>query len=291
MRILIAGASGLLGTTLAPFLAGIGHEIVRHGHSAHSSRSDVSCDLTNRHATAALLNKVNPEIVINLVAWSDVDKCEQDPHGAYLLNVRTVENLVASMRNRKSQFLIQISTDQVYDSIGPSREDDIRLTNTYALTKYAGELAASLMPSAILRTNFFGHSLLPTRKSFSDWALDNLRDGKSFTAFTDVMANPLSMMTLCTMIARVIEKRTEGVFNLGSRGVMSKADFVFEIARVYGLSTNAIKRGEAGDVNLFAYRPKDMSMDCKRFEAAFDATLPQIEDEIANLKRNADAHA
>jgi len=288
MRILITGASGLLGTTLAPFLAGIGHNIVRHGHSAGG---DVSCDLTDRATTLALVDDVRPEIAVNLVAWTDVDKCEQDPHEAYLHNTRPVENLVAGMRTHEGSFLIQISTDQVYDSVGPNPEDNIRLANTYALTKYAGELAASLMPSTILRTNFFGPSLLPNRKSFSDWVLDNLRNSISFTAFTDVVTNPLSMMTLCTMIGRAIEKRIEGIFNLGSHGAMSKADFIFEIARVYGLSTNAVKKGASGEAGLFAYRPKDMSMDCGRFETAFDVTLPRLQDEISSLKGSSHATA
>lgn len=286
MRILVSGASGLLGATLAPFLARLGHDVVRHGKSAGT---DVSCDLTDRAATLALLDDMRPDIVVNLVAWTNVDNCEKDPHGAYLLNVRTVENLAAGMRAHRGAFLIQLSTDQVYDSPGPSQEGEIRLTNTYALTKYAGELAAALVPGAILRTNFFGSSLLPSRRSLSDWILDNLRGGRPFTAFSDVVTNPLSMTTLSAMISRVIERRIEGVFNLGSRGGMSKADFAFEIARVYGLSTHNVMRGVSGELDLLAYRPKDMSMDCKRFEAAFDVSLPNLGDEIRNLKRSPDA--
>lgn len=286
MRVLITGATGLLGSTLAPFLTGIGHDIIRHGNSA---KSDVSCDLTHRALTLALLNDICPEIVVNLVAWTNVDRCEEDPHRAYLLNVRTVENLVASMRDRANAYLIHISTDQVYDSVGPSREDEIRLTNIYALTKYAGELAAAFMPSTILRTSFFGPSLLPDRKSLSDWLLDSLRGGRPFTVFTDVVMNPLSMATLSAMIDRVIESRIEGVFNLGSRGEMSKADFAFGIARVYGLSTHNVMRGVSSDIDLPAYRPKNMSMDCKRFEAAFDVILPNLGDEIRNLNGGLDA--
>ena len=281
MRVLIAGASGLLGTTLAPVLVEAGHEIIRHCYR-HSG--DVACDLTNRQATQAMLNAVRPQVIVNLVACTDVDQCERDPHGAYLLNVRTVENLVAGMNDKHKAFLIHISTDQVYDAAGPSREDDIRLTNTYALTKYAGELATQGLPTAVLRTNFFGHSHLPGRRSFSDWVLDNLRNAVPTVAFADIMVTLLAMPTLCRMIARVIENPVVGTFNLGSHGAMSKADFIFEVARVYGLPTDAVRRGAASDAILPTYRPKDMSMDSHRFEAIFDVTLPRFKDEIVSLK-------
>lgn len=285
MRVLVTGASGMLGTTLAPVLSAAGHDVVRH---AHQGAGDVSCDLTDREATGAMIEAVRPDAVINLVAWTNVDNCERDPRGAYLLNVRPVEALVDGLRGRDGAHLIQISTDHVYDAAGPSREEDIKLTNTYALTKYAGELAAKVMPSAVLRTNFFGPSKTPGRKSFSDWVLDSLKNGTPITGLSDVIVNPLSMVTLSRMIGRVLECRKAGVFNLGSHGAMSKADFIVEVARAHGASTVTIKRGLSADAGLAVYRPKDMSMDCGRFEAAFGVTLPQLKDEIASLARSSD---
>jgi dTDP-4-dehydrorhamnose reductase len=275
----------MLGTTLAPVLTAAGHDVVRH---AHRGAGDVSCDLTDREAVRAMIEAVRPEAVVNLVAWTNVDNCERDPHGAYLLNVRPVEALVDGLRGRDGAFLVQISTDHVYDAAGPSREDDIKLTNTYALTKYAGELAAKIMPSTVLRTNFFGASKAPGRRSFSDWVLDSLKSGTPITGLSDVIVNPLSMGTLSRMIGRVLERRVAGVFNLGSRGAMSKADFIVEVARAYGAPADTIKRGLSVDAGLAVYRPKDMSMDCGRFEVAFGVMLPQFKDEIASLARNSD---
>ena len=142
----------MLGCTLAPFLMSRGHSVICHGHSAVA---DVSCDLTDRTATNALMQAVGPQCVINLVAATNVDECERNPHAAYMLNVRTVETIVESLARRNQALLVHVSTDQVYDTAGESSESDIRLTNTYALSKYAGELAALRMPAVVLRTNFF----------------------------------------------------------------------------------------------------------------------------------------
>ncbi len=271
----------MFGCTLAPFLEAQGHTVIRHGHS---TAADVVCDLINCVDTAAMLETVAPDCVVNLVAATNVDECERSPHTAYLLNIRTVENLVAGLAGRKSAFLIQVSTDQVYDALGNSDENDVRLTNIYALSKYAGELAALRMPAAVLRTNFFGPSRHPNRKSFSDWLLDKFRDGKGFTAFSDVAVTPLSMDTLSAAIDRVLRHQVAGVFNLGSRQGMSKADFAAALAHTFDLPTEAMRRGSTTDVELAAYRPKDMCMNSSKFEQTFGMKLPRLSDEIKRLR-------
>ena len=159
----------MLGRTLTPYLRNSGYEVIGQGFS---NSVDVECDLTDALATASMINSISPEIVVNLVAETNVDECECNPNKAYNLNIRTVENLVAGFK--KNTFLIQISTDQVYDSEGESNENDVKLQNVYAMSKYAGELAALKVNSTILRTNFFGKSKNNKRKSFSDWLIRKL---------------------------------------------------------------------------------------------------------------------
>ena len=289
MRILILGATGLLGATLVPLLIRNGHDIVRHGNH---TECDISCDLTNTEAAHSLFDKVNPDIIINLVALTNVDLCEKEIHQAYLLNVKTVENVVSGiLKKHQNTFLIHISTDQVYDSKELSCENEIKLTNTYALTKYASELAAKFIPSTILRTNFFGQSLLVGRESFSDWILNSLRNNNSITVFNDIVINPLSMKSLSEIIESVIKNRIEGVFNIGSHGAMSKADIAFEIAQLYNVPTQNMKRGLSTDIDLLAYRPKNMSMNCTKFEETYNYKLPTLLDEINSIKEKLNVKA
>lgn len=280
MKILVTGASGLLGSSLVPLLRASGYEVVAHSHSKPGT---INADLTIKAEARALISQIRPDLIINLVALTNVDICEKEPLKAYQLNSDVVENIVDSMGEYDQNFLIHISTDQVYDSPGYSLEDDIQLRNIYASSKYAGELAANKVRSTIFRTNFFGKSSAKDRPSFSDWILDSLHKSIPITVFDDVIFNPLGLDTLKAMLLLAVERRIDGVFNLGSRDAISKSDFAFTLAKVYGLSPGCLSRGLIGNANLFAFRPRNMSMDCTRFEAAFDVKLPTIFDEINNL--------
>ena len=282
-RILVTGAQGLLGCTLVPYLIVRGHEVFRH---SRKGIGDVRADLSDADQVNSALNKVMPEVVVNLAACTNVDECERYPNVAYLANVRIVENLVAWIRRSGSGcHLVHISTDQLYDGNGQHKESDIKITNYYGFSKYAGELAAAMTASTVLRTNFFGPSLCNSRSSYSDWLVESLTQQKAITVFDDICFSPLSLRCLVEQLEMVVMQRRPGVFNLGSKEGMSKADFAFMIAKVLGFKTNQLIRGTSGDVQLIARRPKNMRMDSSRFEKIFGVELPTLMDEIYAMKK------
>lgn len=281
-RVLVLGAFGLLGSSLVHHLRSSGHEVLCHSRSGHA---DVVAELTDEGQVAAALSAVQPDVIVNLAALTNVDECERNPPAAYRGNVRVVENVAQWIEGQRAAcHLVHISTDQVYDGPGPHREDDSAPSNYYGFSKYAGELAAARVASTVLRTNFFGPSECPGRTSLSDWVTGSLRQGKTITVFDDVWFSPLTLHRLSAMLIRVVEGRPRGVFNLGSRDGMSKADFAFAIAGTLGLPSVLLQRGTSTSLRLAAYRPKDMRMDSSRFEQALDLELPTLTEEIATLK-------
>jgi dTDP-4-dehydrorhamnose reductase len=282
-HVLVIGATGLLGCTLAPALASSGHSVVTHGFSSVAQERADICDYNQ---TSALVTRVKPDCIINLVALTNVDLCEREPHRAYLLNVATVANVARAIREKAPHcHLIQISTDQVYDGAGPHTESKVTVTNNYAFSKIAAELAAASVPSTILRTSFFGRSLCASRTSFSDWIVQALRKGAPLNVFDDILVSPLNIKTLAAMIERVACIRPAGLFNLGAREGMSKAAIAFALADVMALPTKHISRTISADSPaLYAYRPKDMRMDCSLFERAMGLQLPTLIDQIHYLR-------
>ena len=278
-RVLVTGATGMLGASLTPVLRESDLDITSHGCSASA---DVNCDLTNHQSALQLLNDVIPDLVINLIGLTDVEACEANINHAFLLNVRTVENIASAMAAQDNQaHLIHISTDHLYDGETRSSERDVKISNVYALTKFAGELAARSVPSTILRTNFVGRSKVSTRQSLTDWAVSAISCGQSITGFNDIYFSPLSMITLCKMIDLVSRKTPVGIFNLGSNHGLNKADFLTLFLRQLGLPENKIKRANSSlTKQQSAPRPKNMMMDSSKFEKQTGIELPTLEDEI-----------
>ena len=233
-----------------------------------------------------MMARVKPDCIINLAALTNVDLCEREPHKAYLLNVATVTHVARAIREQAQHcHLIQISTDQVYDGRGPHSESNVTITNTYALSKIAAELAAASLPSTILRTTFFGRSRSDNRTSFSDWIVQSLRKGAPINVFDDILFTPLNIKTLASMIERLVSIRPVGLFNLGSREGMSKAAFAFALAEVMALPTSYITRTvSTASQALDAYRPKDMRMDSSLFERTMGLQLPTLIDQIHLLR-------
>ena len=280
-KILVLGATGLLGAPLSIFLTQQGYDVIRQGFR---SKTDYQADLRDRLETEKLLNNVNPNFIINLIALTDVDRCEEDPHMAYMLNVRPVENLLPWLATHPSVKLLHISTDHVYDGAGPHKENDVTLRNLYAFSKYCSEQVALRINACVLRTNFFGKSLIPSRFSFSDWLINSLKQKSPIKLFTDVYFSPLSIETLQKMILLVVENHRPGVFNLGSHNGMSKCDFGIILANHLKLGLQNVTFALSADVNLKAYRPTDMRVDCTLFETTFGVKLPTLSEEIKSMR-------
>ena len=288
--LLVTGATGLLGSVLVPSLRSHGLSVITHGNR---SAADHSSDMLDRRKALSLLDELRPDVIINLVGLTSVERCQERTNESYLMNTRVVETLAAWIRqSSKRCHLVQISTDQVYEGNGPHTEDMVSITNNYAFSKYAGELAAAQVPSTILRTNFVGRSRIHSRESLTDWVYNSLTTGKHVEVLDDVYFSPLSMQTLGEMIHLVIERKPLGVFNLGSRNGMTKADFDFAFAECLKLPTHFMTRIDSSQATfLKAYRPKDMRMDCSKFERELQVKLPELADQIRAVAGEYDALA
>ncbi len=277
--ILVLGSSGLLGSELTS-----GQYLNKYKIISQSlkSETDFNVNLEDYNQVIKMLEKVKPDIVINLVGLTNVDHCEKFPNEAHKLNVKTVENLVEAIQQCSFKtFLVHISTDQVYDSEGFSIEKNTNLSNYYSFSKYCGELVAAKISSTILRTNFFGKKKTLVRSSLTDWLYAELSAGNTINVFEDVWFNPLSIYNLCKMIELVVEKKIRGVFNLGSNDGMNKANFAFHFAKALDLSTSNMKQIKVSNAKfLNAYRPKNMTMNVTKFEREFNFKLPKLIEEI-----------
>jgi dTDP-4-dehydrorhamnose reductase len=283
-KVLIFGANGLLGTSICPYLQTKGFKIFSAGRS---EKLDFTLDVLNFDSLKQLFYAVRPDHVINLIAATNVDQCEADAAMATKANalIPAAISRAAAASDLNNIHLVQISTDQVYEGIGDHVEADVAPLNVYGLSKLAGELMMDQKCTAVLRTNFYGRSILSARPGFSDWVVNSLENSKDITLFNDVRFSALHMSSLCLIIQKVLSSKLIGTYNVGCRNGISKADFALALAAELGLSTSSAKVGSLSDLTLKARRPLDMTLNVGKLEDALGIQCPDIREEISKTAK------
>lgn len=265
------GSKGRLGKVLCPFLQDAGHNV----YELFRIRDKNGYPIHNNIFLNNLLKTNKLDVIINLIALTDLEKCENDVASAYKSNVQTMEKLISSISSLNIH-LIHISTDQVYSGDGPHKEKDVSPVNVYGLTKYISEIIANSVNATILRTNYVGKSPLKKRKSLTDWLYQSFVSKSKIKLYDNIIFSPLYVIDLCKYIEFILNHPIKGTFNLGSKGSISKAKFGLEFAKKLGLNVeNALILNYDSMVNL--KRPLDMSLNSYKFEEHFKIKLPPIE--------------
>ena len=280
MRVLVTGATGLVAPYVVEAAIGSGCEVVTTARSG----GDIKVNLEDFNETKNLICAVRPDAVVHAAAMTDVERCEADPGSAFNANAFAVHNLALALP-MDCQF-VYISSDQVYpDKPGPHSEGDEAPVNQYGRSKLAGEWAAlTHRRTCVLRTNIFGPSRTTGRSSLSDFMTMSLSSGRPVTLFADVLFSPLHLSTLANLLIEVAARGLTGVFNAGSHGGTSRAEFGLSIARGLGMSTSTIEVGTSDVITSRAPRPHDMRLNVRRLEDALGRRLPTLQDELNKLK-------
>jgi len=278
--VLLFGATGMLGSSLRPYLLHQGHEVFTAGRSRFS---DV---LFSGPSTLPGLYKglieIEPEVLINLIAATNVDQCEKFPEMAYELNSDIPKCIALACRDYRgnSPHLIHISSDQVYSGSGPHSELHSKPCNTYGASKLAGERWVLETGGTVLRTNFVGASRKEGRDGFTDWLYKSNWSKTSTNVLEDVLFSPGHINDVCEAIDLVIKNPQSGVYNFGARSGISKSEFSFSFVNGLDMDCNLLIKSRLSDLSLVAKRPHDMSMDISLFENNFSKKCPEIFDVI-----------
>lgn len=278
-RVLIVGSSGLLGSSLTNYLAG---QYDVKTVTSSSSKSDFKIDMSNQQSCLNLLSEIDPDFIINLAAYTDVDGCESNIEKAYRINSKIAENIAKYCKTNNQAFVVHISTDHFYDE-EQSDENKVRIYNSYAMTKYSAELSYMPEQTTIFRTNFFGRSSSSVSLGLCDSIYKLARSGEELNLFNNVYFSPVSINTLCSLIELSLKKRIPGVYNVGSKQGMSKQDFLLKFLRKCGIQDVKYKSINVELMNFPVRRPKDMRMDVTLFENTFEYILPTLNEEIESV--------
>ncbi len=279
MRWLILGATGLLGPCFVSQLRARGDEAI----AAARSQTDVNFDLTDDDALAKVLEDINPDGVINCAANIYVDKCESDPANAYLINTRPLSSLAAWSAKHKRP-LLQVSTDHYFVEGGNKPQSEtatVRLINEYARTKYLAEQLALTSPYAlILRTNIIG-----AKKGHGRWVKESLLNRSPMTLFMDFYASPLHVNDMARISLDLAANKATGIFNVASREVSSKGDFIYAVAKALNINPDWVEEGSGHKLNVA--RAMCLGLDVSKAEKQLGYHLPTLEQTAHALANEA----
>lgn len=284
-RLLITGASGLLGANLV-LATTEEYEVIalyyRHAIELAGVQS-ISADLSQPGTAKELFDRYKPDWVIHCAADTSIDELESNPKRAFRMNQDMAVNVAKAAKENGAK-LVHISTDAVFDGRdGPYREGDpTEPVNVYGKSKLAGEHAVqALCPEAlIIRTNIFGWNALP-KSSLAEWFLNNLMQGIPCKGFDDVYFNPLLVNHLWVIINSLIKSDLRGVFHVGSDQCISKFEFGVRLAESFDLNKELISAIEIETGSLRAPRPKNTCLDCSKIRKVVNVELLDIESNIS----------
>jgi dTDP-4-dehydrorhamnose reductase len=280
MRILITGASGLLGLNLA--LETTRRHTVFGAVNHHALKTDafkvIQTDLLVPGAVEHLLERTRPDWVIHCAALANLDACETDPLLAQQLNTELPRTL-ASYVARSGARLVHVSTDSVFDGLrGDYSEDDIPTPiGEYSRTKLVGELAvAEADPTAIIaRVNLYGWSLTGNR-SLAEFFFNNLSLHKQVMGFTDVFFCPLLANDLADLFVRMLERKLSGLYHVVSSESLSKYDFGLRLAQRFNLDGSLINPTSVTQSGLKASRSPNLTLRSDKLAHALGEPLPRL---------------
>jgi dTDP-4-dehydrorhamnose reductase len=278
MKILVTGASGLLGLNLSLMEIGA-HSIVGVDRSklAGTPFEIIKADLLDPEVEHRILDTVKPDTVIHTAALANLEACEEQPETARLLNSELPGELADACARRGIR-MIHISTDAVFDGTkdGVYTEEDVpNPQGIYAQTKLEGERnVLSANPGAlVVRVNFFGWSLSGTR-SLPEFFINKLSAGKKAQGFTDVFFCPLFVGDLAEILIKTFAQGLSGIYHVVGSESLSKHDFGIAVARQFGLDARLIEAVSVEESTLIARRSHNLRLSIHKLSTALGEPVP-----------------
>lgn len=241
IKILVLGSNGNLGS-----------QIVRELQSKYVGKffswTRADCDLTNLTELETKISKLHPTMIINTVAYNDVDACEhniEEQKKAIILNVKLVECLAYLCQELKIK-LIHFSTNYVFSGTQSSYTefDKPSPINFYGLTKLLGEesiierIENGLNGCIIRVSNLFGPC--GTSKNSKPSFFESINKAAKKKDSLTIVADERCCFTYTrdvarTLIASLEDRNFKGIYHFVNSGPLSW----YEAATIYFKLINA----------------------------------------------------
>jgi len=283
LKILILGGSGLLGKKLVE-KASDSFEVIStfNNHKIeHSKSRTIRIKLPDEiFNLKSLIFNEKPNLIINTIANTNIDYCEQHKTETYLLHVEMNKQIFKLCEDIASKFIF-ISSDYVFDG----KKGDYMEYDKTSPVNYYGETKA-IAESIILQnpTNTVLRSSLiydwDPQVRFLNYVVDKLRKNENIQAYDDFLTAPIFLEDLVGSIIKAVKKDASGIYNLAGPSCVTRMDFALAIARKFNFDKNLIEPVSVKSLDLIAERPRNSSLNKTKAEKDLDIKFRSIEEGI-----------
>jgi len=292
MNVLLFGANGQLGQELLRALAPLGTvtATTRSGRLADGSPCDVA-DFNQPATLAALLDRVQPDVVVNAAAYTAVDRAEEDRDAAWRANA-DAPGVIARWCAAAGVPLVHYSTDYVFDGQGTRAylEDDATAPlGVYGQSKLAGEDA--------VRAAGGRHLIFRTAWVYASHSANFLRtmlrvgaEREVLRVVADQVGTPTPAALIADVTAQVLQHpgRLSGTWHLTASGQTSWhgfAEAIFAQAQAGGVLARVpvVEAISTADYPTPAKRPAWSVLDNGRLQQDFGLQLPSWQDGLKQV--------
>jgi dTDP-4-dehydrorhamnose reductase len=240
-------------------------------------------DIADSPSLETYLHNQSADMIINAAAYTSVDKAEEEPELARLINAQA-PTIISNFARKKSMRMIHFSTDYVFDGDGilPWTEQDTpNPINVYGQTKYDGDrsILDSKCDSLIIRTSWIyginGDNFIKKilRKAKNDEVID---------VIDDQIGCPNSADFLAKATWDSIHKNLRGLYHVTCQGYISWYDLAKKIVEHSHKNRNTIIKPISTDKygSQAARRPLNSRLCCDKWIRDCGIIPPPWQDEV-----------
>ncbi|MEA5006267.1 MAG: dTDP-4-dehydrorhamnose reductase [Rikenellaceae bacterium] len=241
-------------------------------------------DICNRDAVNDYIKSGDIDLIINCAAYTAVDKAEDEPDMAAMINSGAAGILAEAARNNGA-LLLHVSTDYVFDGKGPrpyKESDGTAPASVYGKTKLAGEKAIekSGCRYIIIRTAWLysedGNNFLKTiiRLAGEKDVINVVFDQTGTPTYAGDLANAISEIVSHKDDSEFCKKAENKIYHFSNEGVCSWYDFALEIVEMSNISTVRVEPVTSKQFVSKATRPAYSVLDKGLIKSIYCLNIP-----------------
>lgn len=291
MKIVLFGKDGQLGQALQAIVWPQDVILIALGRE--------TANLEQPESLRKIIADINPDIIINAAAYTQVDKAEEEYDLAHTINA-VAPSVLAEEASKIGAWLIHYSTDYVFDGQkqGAYTETDTTAPlSSYGRTKRDGDEAISLCHDKYIIFRICW-SYSQYGQNFAKTMLNLAQTREQLKIVSDQIGAPTNAMMIAKVTGQMIERINQnpiaaGIYNLSATGSVNWHDYaktLIRTAREEGLPIVVKDDGLipvlAKDYGAKAIRPQNSCLDTSKLCSTLGINLPNWEEDVVSFTKN-----